>query len=435
MRPEKRQRILISARYDETLESVDSRLQQLQETVNSLQNDVRNSSGPPQGGHGLKSDPSSAFLNGWTPRLSAANEGYRGNSSFDAQVGRLVGSLGALAAQPSLGDSAHEVAMSHIPGHFIGPGAESRAGHLQTNTAPLDEQTSELPRHSLPPSDPVLRLLRLAQVERQRFFVDIFVLDEPEFADLCREVFFAINPYTLYTWAIVNVGLFYLFVDLKPDHYAEIGVDSNAVDQITELLAANAQGAVDSFRVCSEPSMEACQALALLVSRYPTLNEIPLTSCQGTFCIKSGQINRAWTLVSTAARMSLDLGLHALPPSPTTDRDSSRKRKLFGHLYTMDTGLALTLGRPQSIHLYDVSTDRASRGVDVPGIPGKIYAALFEMATLEGDIQPQLFSAAAQMLPQQVRAQRVGEFRVDLTRIRTEFNRVSQTSQRYKSCF
>lgn len=116
----------------------------------------------------------------------------------------------------------------------------------------------------------MLRLLRLAQVERQRFFVDVFVLDEPEFSDLCREVFFAINPYTLYAWAVVNVGLFYLFVDLKPDHYAEIGVDSNAVDHITELLAANAQDAVDSFRVCSEPSIEACQALALLVSRYPT---------------------------------------------------------------------------------------------------------------------------------------------------------------------
>ena len=141
--------------------------------------------------------------------------------------------------------------------------------------------------------------------------------------------------------------------------------------------------------------------------------------------MKSGQINRAWTLVSTAARMSLDLGLHTLPSSPTPDRDSSRKRKLFWHLYTMDTGLALTLGRPQSIHLYDVSTDRASRGVDVPGIPGKIYSAFFDMAILEGEMQPQLFSAAAQILPRHVRAQRVGELRSRLARIQTEFNRVS----------
>lgn len=117
----------------------------------------------------------------------------------------------------------------------------------------------------------MLRLLRLAQIERQRFFVDVFVFDEPQFADLCREVFFAINPYTLYTWAVVNVGLFYLFLDLNPDRYPEIGVDNEDIDTITELLAANAQGAVDSFRVCSEPSMEACQALALLVSRYLTL--------------------------------------------------------------------------------------------------------------------------------------------------------------------
>lgn len=112
----------------------------------------------------------------------------------------------------------------------------------------------------------MLGLLRLAQIEKQRFFVDVFVLDEPEFVDLCREVFFAINPYTIYTWAVVNVGLFYLFLDLNPNRYAEIGVDSNDIDTITELLAANAQGAVDSFRVCSDPSIEACQALALLAS-------------------------------------------------------------------------------------------------------------------------------------------------------------------------
>lgn len=140
--------------------------------------------------------------------------------------------------------------------------------------------------------------------------------------------------------------------------------------------------------------------------------------------MKSGQINRAWTLVSTAARMTLDLGLHTLPQSTTPDRDSSRKRKLFWHLYTMDTGIALTLGRPQSIHLYDVSTERASRGVDVLGIPGKIYVAFFDMAILEGEMQPRLFSAGAQVLPRHVRAQRVEEFRAGLARVHTEFNRV-----------
>ncbi|MBE3045166.1 hypothetical protein IMZ48_21965 [Candidatus Bathyarchaeota archaeon] len=53
---------------------------------------------------------------------------------------------------------------------------------------------------------------------------------------------------------------------MKPEHHAEINMDSNEVDLITELLAANSQKAVDGFRICSEPSIEACQALALLVS-------------------------------------------------------------------------------------------------------------------------------------------------------------------------
>lgn len=91
----------------------------------------------------------------------------------------------------------------------------------------------------------------------------------------------------------------------------------------------------------------------------------------------------------------------------------------------MDAGLALTLGRTQSIHLYDVATERPSLGAGVPGIPGKIYAAFFDMAILEGEIQPQLFSASAERLPRHIHAERVGEFRARLGQIQTRVDRVS----------
>lgn len=124
--------------------------------------------------------------------------------------------------------------------------------------------------------------------------------------------------------------------------------------------------------------------------------------------------------------MCIDLGLHRLPRQPAPDRDGTRQLKVFWHLYTMDAGLALTLGRTQCIHLYDVATERPSLGAGVPGIPGKVYAAFFDMAILEGEIQPQLFSAVAEKLPQHVRAQRVEEFRARLGQIQTRVNSVSR---------
>lgn len=125
--------------------------------------------------------------------------------------------------------------------------------------------------------------------------------------------------------------------------------------------------------------------------------------------------------------MCIDLGFHRLPPLTALEGDNARKHKVFWHLYTMETGLALTLGRPQSLHLYDIATERPSvgPGFGVPGIPGKLYAVFLDMAILKGEMQPQLFSAAAEKLPRHIRAQRAQEFQERLRQIQAQFNRVS----------
>lgn len=125
--------------------------------------------------------------------------------------------------------------------------------------------------------------------------------------------------------------------------------------------------------------------------------------------------------------MCIDLGFHRLPPLTSPNDDNARKHKVLWYLYTMETGIALTLGRTKSLHLYDIATEHPSPdiGVGVPGIPGKIYAAFFDMAILAGEIQPQLFSVAAEKLPRHIRGQRIGEFRTRLEQIQAQFNRVS----------
>lgn len=80
----------------------------------------------------------------------------------------------------------------------------------------------------------------------------------------------------------------------------------------------------------------------------------------------------AWSLISAAARMCIDLGLHRMGLSRQgTESWNMTKRKVFWHVYVIDKAMAFTLGRPPSIHEYDVATERRP-SVDVERLPGPL---------------------------------------------------------------
>ncbi|KAG7113642.1 Negative regulator of pleiotropic drug resistance STB5 like protein [Verticillium longisporum] len=174
-----------------------------------------------------------------------------------------------------------------------------------------------------------------------------------------------------------------MFLGLKPARYLELGLKDSDVGHIVGLLARNAASSVEAFRVCAEPAVETCQAVTLL----------------GTFCMKSGELSKAWRLMSAAARTCIDLGYHRMPLGVRGSQNSRKKWHIFWYVYTYEKGLAFTVGRASSIPDYDVSTERPRYPDDMPGIPGRTYTAILELAMLQGEIQPQLFSAAASQLP------------------------------------
>lgn len=85
--------------------------------------------------------------------------------------------------------------------------------------------------------------------------------------------------------------------------------------------------------------------------------------------MKSGRSAVAWSLIASASRMCIDLGLHRLPRDPEGS-EISKKEKIFWHVYIMDKGMAFTFGRTPSIHQYDVATERPSFLHNLPGVPG-----------------------------------------------------------------
>ncbi|KAM0278254.1 hypothetical protein ACHAQH_005267 [Verticillium albo-atrum] len=335
IKPEKRQRVLISARYDEALESVDTRLQEVLSTVTALQRDVQRQPGPAvQGQPGLQraADFPSGVPADILPGTSVI-EGYKGQPSFEAQVRQMAGTLGAMTINPmsqvAETDVETSLAVQQILDSCATPGAvpvEANRANLQ----PFFEKYPEFANHILPPSDAVLKMLRLAQRDKQWFFVDVGIFDEVEFTEMCKLVFFATDPYNLSTWSIVNTGLFYMFLGLKPDRYHELGLSDSEVGHIIGLLARNTETSVDSFQVCTEPDVKTCQALALL----------------GTFCMKSGQLSKAWRLISAAARMSIDLGFHRIPLSVRGSQETLKRWHIFCMAYDEFDGMSWWLYAP-----------------------------------------------------------------------------------------
>lgn len=212
-----------------------------------------------------QNDTPAPFVSNHLLDTSGASEGYTGDSSFEAHVQRVADTIktAALSLDLSMADSdfsaTHATQMLHTPDNKnAAPGSSAYPSLSQVLYPELDGR-------ALPPLDPVLRLLRLLHTEKQRFFIDVPVVSEQEFEELCQRVYFAVNHYSLSAWIIVNAGLYYLFLSLSPHHFSQIAVTGDDVQEMLRLLSANLDAAIQSIRLCQDPSFQWCQALSILV--------------------------------------------------------------------------------------------------------------------------------------------------------------------------
>lgn len=262
--PEKRQRVLISARYDQAMESVDRSLQDVSRSLQKLLQKSEQTQDSPKSSTGtvISSNVSNKMI---------LSEGYRGDSSFKAHVQKVTDALrdAATNLEFSMTDPDFDGTVSATRIVEEANMEETTPNTIESTATSLLVQFPQLEGRSLPPIDPVLKLLRWAQVEKQRFFIDFPFLDEHEFGELCQKVYFAINNYSLASWATVNIGLYYLLFSLGSHHYTQIGMTASDIETNLLLLSENLQAVLQSWRLCQDPSMESCQALALLVSDMP----------------------------------------------------------------------------------------------------------------------------------------------------------------------
>lgn len=206
-------------------------------------------------------------INGGHPDASAVFEGYKGESSFNTYVKQVTDSLegafdGTADSDPSMASAVmHDLLQDVDTAQSAAPETNDSS---RTN---LNLRYPELENLSLPLTQPVLKLLRLAQAEKQRFFTDVPFIDEQDFVEDCKSVYFATESYSLWTWIVINIGLLYLFLDLDAKHYAQLALDAADIGKIVRLLSGNADAACPCIRLCLEPSIPACRAIALLVRK------------------------------------------------------------------------------------------------------------------------------------------------------------------------
>ncbi|KAI1762310.1 hypothetical protein GGR53DRAFT_521728 [Hypoxylon sp. FL1150] len=379
--PEKRQRVALSSKYDEAVQDVSRQLGDVKEMLQALmlsKDSSPHSAETSSSEHTCNTLPP-PMIDEQVPSLSSVHEGFNGDSSFQSHAHGVQNVLEATLSSPqAIAELLH--------------GADTNTDTTTADHAvPAPLELGNLP---LPPLDVTLKLLRLVKVDRQRFFVDLPIFDEDELVDRCRGVYFATEPVSIWTWIIVNVGLYYLFSGASPASCKRMGVTPEDMRLHGRVLKANAEAAMQSLRLCSEPSMDSCRALALL----------------GTFYIKEGHTAIAWRMFSTAARACLDLGFHRLP-NEGKGKEITRKREVFWYIYIWERGLAITCGRTPTIHQYD-RPPRSPALVRDPRdrVFSSLYLAFHSYAILAGEIQQKLFSASARNIPQEKRVAHVRGF-------------------------
>ncbi|KAI0424492.1 hypothetical protein F5Y09DRAFT_139059 [Xylaria sp. FL1042] len=397
---EKRQRVLLSSKYEDAVQDVSRQLADVREMLQTLMlnKDVGSiASGSQTAPLDATAYTPQSMIDEQVPVLDSVQEGYHGDTSFTSHAHQIKTTLEATLLPSELEFSSSE-ALENSNDH----GRNKDTPPTRINL--IESSNIGLGNMPLPPNDIVLKMLRLVKTEEQRAFVDLPLFTEDEFISMCRDIYFATEPISLWTWICVNVGLYNLFMGISEVNCRRLGTTVSAMRAHAKIPRSNAQTALQSLRLCSEPSLESCRALAALANFY----------------VKQGHSTIAWRLTSGAARAALDLGLHRLTSGDENERLAVRRElEIFWHIYIWEKGLAMTCGKSPTIRHFDVTSDlhQLPTPPHRSGVLSVLYGAYVDMAVVMGDIEESLFSVVAQNSSQQIRLGHVKRLTTRLTEI------------------
>ncbi|KAJ4026906.1 hypothetical protein NW752_001865 [Fusarium irregulare] len=227
----------------------------------------------------------------------------------------------------------------------------------------------------MPPMDVVVSLLKRARASPPGLFTFVcYFVGISDFSNLCRMVYFPTEDFTDATFIIVNVGLYYLFLEQHA-----LTMDNKALkDEFASHLhtsRVNLETGLANMSLFMSIKIETVQALLM-----------------GTFA---------------AAQMCQTAGFHRKDHSMRNPEEAGIRAILFWYIYTTDKALAIRLGRAPLIQDWEIDIPRTFHFEGILSIETKAVASMWlSAATLQGQVYEQLFCPAALAQPPAVLAER-----------------------------
>ncbi|RKK89782.1 hypothetical protein BFJ63_vAg10533 [Fusarium oxysporum f. sp. narcissi] len=406
---EPRQRVLISSQYERKIDQIEVRLGNIESLLRDLSQ--RPVSTP---GSNIQFPVTPAAFPGLDP-ASASTAAF--DSSDDESV---LGGDSVIAQQTTFASDLLEHAVERTSLNDVSPKMwEALANLRQLAELQSRQSISHGPRFPLqqpipkgglgqlpmPPMDIVVNLLKRVRASPPGLFTFVcYFIGISDFSNLCRMVYFPTDDFSDSTFIIVNVGLYYLFLE---QHH--LTVDNKPLkDEFASHLYTsriNLETALANMSLFMSTKIETVQALLM-----GTLYTIDV--CRPSV---------AWHLNCAAAQICQTAGFHRRDLSTRNPEEADTKAILFWYTYTTDKALALRLGRAPAIQDWEITIPRTFSFDGILSLETKAVAGTWlNAATLQGQVYEQLFCPAALSQPPAVLAERARLLAAKCRRVEAE---------------
>ncbi|PTB70258.1 N-terminal binuclear Zn cluster-containing protein [Trichoderma citrinoviride] len=402
---ELRQRVLISSQYEKKIDRIEARLANIENLLKNL------SSSTP-------TDPS-RFIH--TPQTDSAVPTGTSNADYDSSDEESVlGGDSGLTVHTTFASEFLERAVQRAPLPAVNPKMETALANLsQLVELQKHRSISHGPRFPLqqpvppggvsklpmPPMATVVALLKHVKAAPPTFFTILCTLvGIKDFADLCRTVYFPAEDFSDATFAMVNAMLYNLFVEQH-----SLTKDEALREEYNSYVAickTNLETTLANFPLFLSPKIENVQALLL--------------GC--LYAIDVSRPSVAWHLITMAAWLCQAGGYHrteVLRNDPP--QIAQQKKVVFWHVYTLDKGLGLRLGRASVIAECDIDIKREFEVNGFDHLTSTTFPTLWvEISSLQSRIYEQLYSPVALASPQADLIQRARALATECSRLEVE---------------
>ncbi|OJJ58392.1 hypothetical protein ASPSYDRAFT_90561 [Aspergillus sydowii CBS 593.65] len=135
-------------------------------------------------------------------------------------------------------------------------------------------------------------------------------------------------------------------------------------------------------------------------------------------CLHRAKVSTAWTFISRASLMCLDLGLHS-SYSIVTQHETAVQRKmyLFWAVYALEKSVALRLGRPSTIRDQDITIPRLTLDRKMASLAYNRLPDWIDFASIYGRLYDSLYSPKALTKPVSIRMSRTSALASELERM------------------